>query len=270
MRYGFIVPGGELDAIIEAGVEAEAAGWDGFFYYDHDAGAQAYDPWVALAAVALRTSRIRLGAVLVPLPWRRPWLVARAAMTLDHLSGGRAVLPVGLGAVEPADWTRGATPLGEPVDRRLRASVMDEALELIAVLWSGEPVRFWGTHYQVEMPAMRAPVQRPRVPIWVVGAWGSAKSMRRALRYDGWLPANVKDTDWPAVRAYLQEHRPTDRAFDVVWEGRTPGDEPAKAAEAVRPFADAGVTWWMETMWSAPNGPDDVHARIRRGPPQAR
>jgi alkanesulfonate monooxygenase SsuD/methylene tetrahydromethanopterin reductase-like flavin-dependent oxidoreductase (luciferase family) len=261
------VPGGSLDAIVEAGVEAEEAGWDGFFYYDHDAGPEANDPWVALAAVAMRTQRVRLGAVLVPLPWRRPWLVARALTTLDHLSGGRMVLPVGLGAVETEDWARGATALGEVVDRRVRAELMDEGLQIITGLWSGEPVSHRGTHFQVELPAFRTPVQRPGIPIWVVGAWGRPKSMGRALRYDGWL-ASVPDDQWPAVKPYFERKRPTDRPFEIVVEGRTPADDAAKAREIVQPFADAGATWWLETMWLAPNSQDDVLARIHHGPPR--
>src|SRR5687768_15616928 len=116
MRYGFITPAGSVDAIVRGGVEAEVAGWDGYFYYDGGPGS--IDPWVALAAVALNTERIRLGAVLVPLAWRRPWLIARAHTTLDHLSKGRMILPVGLGAVESEDWERGTTNVGETVNRK--------------------------------------------------------------------------------------------------------------------------------------------------------
>ena len=268
MKYGFIVPGGPLDAIIEAGAEAEATGWDGYFYYDHDAGSGASDPWVVLAAVALHTQRIRLGAVLVPLPWRRPWLVARALTTLDHLSHGRTILPIGLGAVETEDWTRGTTALGEVVDRRGRAALMDEGLNIISGIWSGQPLAHHGKHYRIVLPAMRTPLQRPRIPIWIVGAWGSSKSMRRVLRYDGWLPASVGDGDWPAVKDYLAEHTPKDRPFDLVVEGRTPGDDPANARQIIQPYAGAGATWWLETMWFAPNEPADALARIRQGPPR--
>ena len=113
---------------------------------------------------------------------------------------------------------------------------------------------------------MRTPVQRPRIPIWVVGAWGSARSMRRALRYDGWLPARIEEHDWPGVPAYLREHRPAGGPLDIVVEGRTPADEPAKAWALIQPYADAGATWWLETMWEEPNGREDVFARIRQGP----
>jgi alkanesulfonate monooxygenase SsuD/methylene tetrahydromethanopterin reductase-like flavin-dependent oxidoreductase (luciferase family) len=158
--------------------------------------------------------------------------------------------------------------VGESIERRHRAELLDEGLEIIAGLWSGAPLSFRGRHYQVEMPALELrPVQRPRIPIWVVGAWGSRKSMSRAFRYDGWLPANVRD-DWPTVAAYLEAHRSANRPFDFVVEGRTPGDDRAKAEAIVQPFAQAGATWWLETMWEPPNGADDVRTRIRQGPPR--
>src|SRR3989442_15715572 len=123
MKYGFIVPGGDVREIAELASEAEAAGWDGILHYDAD---WSLSPWVTLAAMAVRTSRIRLGAMLHPLPWRRPWLLARDAATLDRLSGGRLVLPVGLGAADEADLARGVTKFGEPTDRRLRARRLAE------------------------------------------------------------------------------------------------------------------------------------------------
>src|SRR5206468_388026 len=129
--------------------------------------------WVVLAAIAAATERVRLGAVLVPLPWRKPWLVARAAATLDQLSGGRAILPVGLGAIHPHEVEAGRTIVGEPVDRRERAELLDEGLEIVSGLASGQPFSYQGKHYRLTDVALPAPTQRPRVPIWVVGAWGS-------------------------------------------------------------------------------------------------
>jgi hypothetical protein len=95
--------------------------------------------------------------------------------------------------------------------------------------------------------------------------------MRRALRYDGILAATVRGGVTPedvrAMREYVEKNRGADAAFDIVWEGVTPGEDPGRAASIVRPFAEAGVTWWMESMWSPPNEPDDLRARIRQGPP---
>lgn len=256
-----------MNSIIALGREAEEAGWDGVFYYDfsHES------PWVALAAIAVQTERVRLGAVLTPLPWRRPWIIARELASLDRLSAGRAVLPVGLGAVEAEELASGRTKLGEPADRRTRARLLDEGLEIVAGLWRGGPLTYRGEHYEIDGFALEpVPVQQPRVPIWVVGAWPYPRSMRRALRYDGLLASGKIDSpaDMRAVRAYVEEHRPPGSPFDIVYEGRTPTEDPAKAAETVRPWAEAGVTWWLEAMWESPNELGDVRARIRQGPPR--
>src|SRR3954447_4464462 len=99
MQYGFVLPGGDIQTLIDLASEAETAGWDGVFYWDaisiEPAGLM-YDPWVTLAAIATHTKRVRIGAVLTPVSRRRPWKLARETVTLDHLSNGRLVLPVGL------------------------------------------------------------------------------------------------------------------------------------------------------------------------------
>src|SRR5437899_2322329 len=196
MRCGFIIPdmaGGKAGAIVGLAREAEAAGWDGIFYWDSDWG---HSPWVVLAGMAMRTEQVRIGAVLHPLAWRRPWLLARDTATLDQLSNGRLVVPIGLGAVDEDDFARGRTRFGEPVDRRVRAQLIDEGLEILSGLWSGRPVTFHGAHYHLEdFSVQPTPVQSPHVPIWVVGVWGRRKSMRRVLRCDGILAAGKMDED---------------------------------------------------------------------------
>jgi len=271
MRYGFIIPKGDPLTVADLAREVEEAGWDGAFYWDGICvGAMdTYDPWVVMAAMAMRTERVRLGAMLTPPARRRPWKLARETMTLDHLSGGRLVLPVGLGATDDGGFSK----VGEPVDRRVRAELLDESLEILTGLWSGEPFSYEGKHYHLEeMTFLPPPVQRPRVPIWVVGAWPSKKSMNRALRYDGLLAyttrGEVTPEDIRAMKDYVEENRPETSPFDIVWEGETPGDDLERAASIVRPFAEAGATWWMESPWTSPNAPDDLRARIRQGPPR--
>jgi len=271
VRYGFIVTKGGPRTVAELAREAEEAGWDGVFYWDGihvGEGWEIYDPWVVMAAMAMTTERVRIGAVLTPPARRRPWKLARETVTLDHLSGGRLVLPVGLGALDDGGFSK----VGEPTDRKVRAGRLDESLEILTGLWSGEPFSYEGEHYEMEeMTFLPRPVQSPRIPIWVVGAWPSERSMRRALRYDGILAATVRGGVTPedvrAMREYVEKNRGSDAAFDIVWEGVTPGDDPGRAASIVRPFAEAGITWWMESMWSPPNEPDDLRARIRQGPP---
>src|SRR3712207_1456521 len=175
LRYGFVLPGGTATEQLEQAVLAERAGWDGVFVWE---AAYGVDAWTLLAAMSQRTARIRLGTMLTPLPWRRPWKVASQAVTLDQVSRGRAILAVGLGAVDT-----GLGNTGEVTDRRTRATMLDEGIDLIAGLWEGR-LRFEGRHYTADLEARRdlarvaGLVQRPRVPIWVVGAWPREKSMR--------------------------------------------------------------------------------------------
>jgi len=237
MRCGFVLPGGSAREQVEQAVLAEAAGWDGVFVWE---GAYGVDAWSLLAAMAERTSRVRLGTMLTPLPWRRPWKVASQAVTLDELSGGRAILAVGLGAVDTALGT-----CGEVTDRRVRAELLDEGIDLIAGLWAGE-LRYAGRHHKVDLTARAdlaegaRSVQAPRIPIWVVGAWPRQKSMRRVLRCDGLLPVCLDGTggfrtttpeDIRAMAAWLDAHGGRRPGFEIVMEGETPADDAAAAAE---------------------------------------
>jgi alkanesulfonate monooxygenase SsuD/methylene tetrahydromethanopterin reductase-like flavin-dependent oxidoreductase (luciferase family) len=197
-------------------------------------------------------------------------------MTLDHLSGGRLVLPVGLGALDDGGFSK----VGEPTDRKVRAGRLDEGLVILTGWWSGEPFSYEGEHYRLEeMTFLPPPIQKPRIPIWVVGAWPSERSIRRALLNDGLLAAKAGGTatepgvtpdDIRAMREYVEENRDAAGDYDIVWEGMTPGDDPARATETVRPYAEAGATWWIESMWTSPNEPDDLRRRIEAGPPRVK
>lgn len=276
MRFGYVLPSGNPRQLAELAHEIEAAGWDGAFYWDgmFISSLEVYDPWVVMAAMAMRTERVTLGAIVSPLSRRRPWKVAREAVTLDHLSNGRLVLPVGLGTMDDEGFAK----VGEETDRRVRAELLDESLEIITGLWRGEPFAFSGKHNRVDgVTFAPRPVQRPRIPIWVVAAWPRPKSLARALRYDGILPNIIhadgsfgRETadDVRALRAYIAEHRQAETPFDIVVEGTTPGDDPGAAAAIVAPMAEAGATWWIEAKWEQPNAPDDLRRRIQQGPPR--
>jgi alkanesulfonate monooxygenase SsuD/methylene tetrahydromethanopterin reductase-like flavin-dependent oxidoreductase (luciferase family) len=279
MRYGVIVTGGSPLEQLDLARDAEAAGWDGVFTWDGihlGDEVETYDPWVLMAAMATVTHRVTLGAIVSPLSRRRPWKVARETTTIDRLSNGRLVLPVGLGAMDD----RGVTGLGEAGDRRVRAERLDEALEILVGLWSGEPFGYAGRHYAFDPMAFQpTPVQRPGVPIWVVGAWPSERSMARALRYDGWLPywlpsrgqEGLARPSRPAqlaeVRDWIGERRSLE-GFEIVMEGTTPADDREAAAREVEQWASAGATWWIESDWTNWD-PATARRRIQAGPPRS-
>lgn len=280
MRYGFVIPSGTVFDVIALAQEAESAGWDGVFIPDCiyidvelDPTAPSYDPWVVLAAIACHTSRIRLGTMITPLSRRRPWKVARETTTLDHLSQGRLILPVGLGALDDAGFGR----VGEATDRKTRAELLDESLDILAHAWSGKTFSYTGKHFSVhDLTFLPTPVQSPHIPVWAVAAWPRPKSMRRALRWDGILPVKSGDDgsqermspgDIRDLRAYIAQHRTATTPFDIVVEGATPGADPDATRAIVQPYAEVGVTWWMEALWSKPNDPAIVRERIRQGPP---
>ena len=287
MKYAVNLPNFDVHAdcrlLADLARDAEMAGWDGFFIWDHlrftDEELAISDPWIALAAIALRTERIRIGTLVTPLPRRRPWIVARQAATLDQLSGGRLILGVGIG--DPADVEYGT--FGEETDARHRGQLLDEGLAILAGLWSGRPFRHDGAAFQIEETTfLPTPVQRPRIPIWVGGTWPNRAPMRRAARWDGAFPLGAAGGLSPEavdeVRAFLENQRTGDAPFDLVVSVETPGDDREGAAAIVRPFAEAGATWCVEdlSMWrfdgdiGMPWPADAIRARIRQGPASLR
>ena len=254
---------------------AEDAGWDGFFIWDivftaDGSDAPVVDPWVALSAIAMRTQRIKIGAMLTPLPRRRPWQVAREAVSVDLLSHGRLVFGAGLGY-----QARDFTPFGEDFDLKTRAEQLDEGLEVLRGLWSGEPFSFHGKHYQVDnVTYLPKPVQTPRIPIWVAGGWPNRKPFRRAARWDGIYIMTVNQVtneyltpgEIREIVAYINAHRETTDPFDIAVSGETPADKQQGAA-IVRPHEEAGATWWIEIEDSRGSF-EAYRERIRQGPPR--
>lgn len=279
MHYGFVLPITDIHIAPELTVEAERAGWDGVFISDcisieteHYSAAPNFDPWIVLAMMASRTQRVRLGTMLSPISRRRPWKLARELVTLDHLSNGRIILAVGLGAAED---DAGFCKVGEEMSMKGRAELLDESLDILDMAWSGMPIYYEGKHYQVHgMTLLPRPVQTPRIPVWVVGAWPRMKSMRRVLHWDGLLPTKKDGSDNPmafddisAMKAFIDEHHTSTASFDIVWEGETPGEDRAQSIAIVHPWIDAGITWWLESRWG--DVPlEDVRKRIQQGPPR--
>jgi hypothetical protein len=238
---------------------AEDCGWDGVFLEDYlvyqgDVAQPTYDPWICLAAMAGATSTIRLGTTVTPVPRRHPWQLAAETVALDHLSDGRLILGVGIG--DPGDPFLTGTP-------RELAEKLDESLEIIAALWTGEPVQYAGKHYQLNGAQLTAvPLQHPRIPIWVGGNFLIRAVHRRILRWDGSC-AYKGTTDAPQqitpedVRQLLSARQAggLSSGFDI----KASGGDPAA-------FAEAGATWWGR--WIAPGPVADAREILRAGPPR--
>jgi alkanesulfonate monooxygenase SsuD/methylene tetrahydromethanopterin reductase-like flavin-dependent oxidoreductase (luciferase family) len=290
VRFGIYVPNfGEFAnplGLLSLARDAESAGWDGFFVWDHlvlAKGVEVTDAWVALAAVAASTQKIRLGPMITPVARRRPWKLAREVASLDHLSGGRAVLGVGLG--DPAHLEYEC--FGEDPAARTRAEKLDEGLGIITGLWSGESFQHRGKHYQVENIAFAPkPLQAPRVPIWVAGLWPHKAPMLRAARWDGVFPLRtlpegtdarswtwssmwLRPADLAEIRSFVLGHRTNSSdPFDVVASGATPAADTDEAAEVVGSFQDVGATWWLEWLDDQRGSFEQMKERVRAGPPK--
>lgn len=283
VRYGIVVTDRDPRRFAELARAAEDAGWDAVFSWESVSG---LDAWVALTAAAVATERIRLGTMLTPLPRWRPWDLARVTTSLDLLSGGRVILPVGLGAVTP-EWTAFEADQG----RRTRAELLDENLDVLVGLWSGEPFTYAGTHHTVNAVergpfAPPATVQRPHIPVWCVGLAGARRSMARAVRCDGLLP-NFRPPEGVAPETYdaaVDEYAAIARealdlradagltgAYDLVGEAGYPIDEWNRAVERAAALAEIGFTWFVDSYWYDLGAPDEAartRARIEQGPPR--
>jgi alkanesulfonate monooxygenase SsuD/methylene tetrahydromethanopterin reductase-like flavin-dependent oxidoreductase (luciferase family) len=277
VKHGiFLPPFDEMSDPRRAGAlaaEAEHAGWDGVFVWDHmlaEPGMAVADPWIVMAAIAMSTTRLRTGPMVTPLARRRPWVLARQIASLDILSGGRLTVGVGLGD----DGWQEFSSFGDEVSARRRGEMLDESLQILQGLLSGDPVDFDGEHFSVHAPAfLPKPVQDP-VPIWAAVRWPHRKPLARAARLpgcfpifagSGQLPAPPLTADLTELRAALGElgARPGHDLAVRVALHRLPESE---RAETVAALDAAGVTWLLEAF--AP-GHDaaQIEAWVRSGPP---
>lgn len=269
LKFGIAVTNwgsfGDPRRAVELAALAEESGWDGYFTWDAlltgDDPAPNYDPWVILAAVAMATERIRIGTCVAVVPRYRPHLLAMTVATLDVLSGGRMILGVGLG---DATVKKNFEAFGEASAVPVRAEKLDEALDVMTRLWTGERVTHHGIHFVVDDFALTAtPVQQPRVPIWVGG--DSPAALRRASRWDGWIgpdanPLNNTADDAKRVRGEIAASQASSRPIDIAWAGRsTPEDQ-----NRIATYSSAGATWWIEILM----GPgEQIQRRVALGPP---
>jgi alkanesulfonate monooxygenase SsuD/methylene tetrahydromethanopterin reductase-like flavin-dependent oxidoreductase (luciferase family) len=256
--------------------EAEEAGWDGFFLWDHLNYHQAglpqpvaiADPWILLTAIALHTNYIKLGTMVTPLPRRRPWKLARETVTLDHLSGGRLILGVGLGTNFFGEYH----DFGEPTDESVHGEMLDEGLAVLMRLWSGEAFSYEGQYYQLsQVQFLPKSLQQPHIPIWVAGNWPHKKPFHRAAQFDGVFPQRLSraltSEDFHKILGYIHARRTATAAFDVVASGSTSGTDNARDGALVASFAQAGATWWVEGF-DPLQTVEQVRQRIHQGPPR--
>jgi len=243
---------------VQVAVTAESAGWDGVFIWDHLAfvwGQPAADPWITLAAIATATSRLRIGTAVTPVARRRPHVLAHAVATLDVLDGGRTIFGAGLGG-SPSEFGR----FGEPTDEKTRAAMLDEGLQILRLLWSGEEVTFRGEHYTVDGVRLAPTPVQPVLPIWIGG--NRPASLRRASRWDGWLADSAdpsRMTLSPDDVASSVETIGRGDDFDVAVLGQADRGDPAA-------YERAGATWWLENVHDMRGSLDEVLALVSRGP----
>ena len=276
MKFGIVTSYGSPQEYVAMARDAEEAGWDGVFVWDDISVDRddVFDPWVMLGGMAAVTERVTLGAMVFSLARRRPWKVARETLTLDQLSNGRLVVPVGLGGTWDGGYARVST---EDPAKRVRAEKLDECLAILELAWSGATVSYQGAHYWMRDLRFDPPVQRPRIPVWPVGAWPYPRSLRRAARWDGMVLSDMSGASdsgkgTPAVvadvAAWMAEHRDGSGPFDIVIEGITSGVDHEADRAMLEPMAEAGATWFIESRWEEDQSVDTVQERIRRGPPR--
>lgn len=263
--------------LAELAYEAEQAGWDGVFVWDalvldSTLRPPITDPWIALAAIALKTEHVRIGTMIAQLARRRPWKVAREVVALDHLSEGRMTLGVGLGYAQ-ADFEQ----FSEDGNPRVRARKLDEALDIIRGLCTGKPFSYQGEYYQIEETVFTPGPVQSTIPIWVAGYWPNKKPFQRAARWDGVCPAEMdihdnsftilptKPETVQALTTYIQAYRTKTTPFDVVISRTLPADR-SEADALIAAYTEAGVTWVYQDFlpWEIPF--PEARAIIRRGP----
>ncbi len=254
---------------VKLGERGEECGWDGFFLWDHvflpwAPDHDVLDPWVILSAIAAQTNSISIGTTVTPLARRRPMIVAREAITIDRLSGGRFILGVGLGG------TAELKALGEEEDPKTRGDMLDESLIILKGLWSGKSFTFDGKHFKIEEPVRFRP--EGNIRIWVGGEWPNKKPFRRAAKYDGIFALkagsdpSLYPQDYRDILGYIGKYRKSLDSFDVVKSILTVGSKEEDAY--IHDFMDIGVNWLLEAFWPERCSLREVQKRIERGPPE--
>jgi hypothetical protein len=273
LKYGLVIPYNEARFVARLAHIAEEAGWDGCFLGDY---IWCEDPMIALAAAAMTTHRIRLGTMVIPVPLRRPWKIASESVALDRLSDGRLILGLGAGAT----WMGWQSFPDETTGGKARAEMLEETVEILTLLYKGKQFDYEGKHYHLKLTLMEEkhyppkPIQQPRIPLWTPALLGRKKSLQRVLACDGVLPekpgpdaqpAGITPADIRELKAFVNANRTLTTPFDIVMTGTTKGMSTSQQQDEVGRWAEAGVTWWIESLWGASE--EDAVERVRQGIP---
>ena len=239
MRFGLVVSNiGSFSKpanVVRLAEEAEAVGWEALLLWDHLAwvwdGPPA-DPWTTLGAVAVRTERLLLGTAVTPIPRRRPQVLALQVATLDELSGGRAILGAGLGGNR-----KEFEEFGESFDTERRWHLLEDGLGQIRDLWSG-------------------PLGPREIPIWIGG--NSARARRLAADHDAWLPDSTSLEEMTMMPDEIRD----DSQREIAVMGYSAPGEPALHDA----YAQAGTTWWLESLHDRRGTFEELLDRVAAGP----
>ena len=275
MKFGLYAPNfgntfGNPKRVTELAVEAEKAGWDGFFLWDHIIYAEEgypdiVDPFIALTSVAENTEKIHIGTTVTPLTRRRPWKLARETVTLDILSEGRFILGIGLGGSSEF------SVMNEETNLRKMAEMADEQLEILDGLWSGEEFSYDGKYYKIDkVKFLPRPVQKPRIKLWGAGTWPKKGPFQRAAKLDGVIPLSedyrnpLTPDDYRDMIEYM-ENLGLCEPYDIVKISfNIPEDD---RRSIINDFEDAGVNWWLELVSDWTGSYEKIKEIIMQGPP---
>lgn len=273
-NYGIVLPYFGARETVELAKTAEEYGWDGVFLGD---AIWTQDPLILLAAAAMITRRIRLGTMVLAMPLRDPRQLASESLALDMLSEGRLILGLATGAT----WMGWHAFPDYATDVLTRTEMLSESIDILTHMHQSQPFDYEGRHYHIRLSQLDtmhyppASVQKPHVPVWIPAVWPRKQNVRRALKCDGVFPQKIDAAgkfttlmpdDVAEMKAYIDQQREMDTPFDICVEGNTTGLDAAQARETVRPWSEAGATWWVESTWGM--DPAALSERLRQGPPR--
>ena len=261
MRYAVSIPTfADPRTILDLAMSAEQSGWDAVLLWDHiqwipDMGLDTFDPFGILSAIAVRTERIRLGTCITPVARRRPHVLAKQLVTLDHLSGGRVMFGAGLGEPPDADFA----DFGDDGDPKVRGQRLDEGLAIIDTILRGDRVDVDGEHFTAHGRLLPAAVQTPRPPIFLAGIFPNRRPLERALRWDGFFPIGSAGLLSPSQLAELLGDVEPPDGWDLF--ASLTDVDPAE-------FAAVGATWLIEGAFPMGDWVGELRGRIADGPPR--